>query len=116
MGRPRTSAKILELRGAFKKNPARRRYEMIRSPPLNTEPDSTWPPALQEAWTRIVESAPDGVLKQMDRQTVRIAAQLEALLDRYEIDDPMYSRLERALWRYRLHLGLTPLARMRFVR
>jgi len=116
MGRPRTSAKILELRGAFKKNPARRRYDLIRSPPLCTDPDPAWPQELQAAWTRICESAPDGVLRQMDKQAVRTAAQLEVLLDRHEIDDPMHARLDRALWKYRLHLGLTPLARTRFVR
>lgn len=116
MGRPRTSAKVLELKGAFKKNPARRRYEGLRSPPLCPDPEPSWPLELQEAWRCIVSSAPEGVLRKSDTITVRVAAQLQVLLDRYEIDDPMYHRLDNAMWKYRKCLGLTPLARMRFIR
>lgn len=113
MGRPRTSAKVLELSGAFDKNPARRRFPGIYSPPLNPEPDASWPIELQDAWTRIVSSVPEGGLRRMDRLTVRTAAQLEVLLDKTDIDDPLYERLDRAMWRYRKHLGLTPLYRAR---
>ncbi len=115
MGRPRTSAKILELRGAYKKNPQRRRYEALRSPPICTDPDPTWSPAMCEAWRCIVDSAPEGILRESDFYAVRTAAQLQVLLDRYDIDDPMYARLDRAMWRYRTCLGLTPLARLRFI-
>lgn len=113
MARPRTSAKVLELRGSYKKNPARRRYPGINSSALNREPDPSWPPKLQEAWTRIVESVPEGGLRRMDAINVRIAAQLQVLMDRYDIDDPMYERLDKAMWRYRRHFGLTPLYRAR---
>lgn len=113
MGRPRTSAKVLELSGAFDKNPARRRYPGFTSPPLNREPDASWPLKLQEAWTRIVDSVPEGGLRQMDRITVKNAAQLQVLLDKTDMGSPLYDKLDKAMWRYRRHLGLTPLDRRR---
>jgi len=113
MARPRKSAVVLELSGAFDKNPQRRRYPGFDSPPLNREPDPSWPLELQKAWTRIVDSVPEGGLRQMDRITVRIAAQLEVLLDKTDMYDPLHDKLDKAMWRYRRALGLTPMYRAR---
>lgn len=113
MARPRKSSLVLELSGAFDKNPARRRYPGLNSPPMCTEPDPSWSRELQEAFTSIAESVPEGGLRQMDRITVRNAAQLQVLLDKTDMDGPLYDRLDKAMWRYRKHLGLTPMYRAR---
>lgn len=75
MARNRTPSNILELRGAFDKNPQRRREE----PKVDSEPGQ--PPehfddARCATWAEIVDMAPEGVLTKADRIAVEMLADL----------------------------------------
>ncbi len=78
MGRPRKPTEILELAGAFKKNPARRREGEPTSPPLDGGPPEYFSDGEQAAWVDLVTAVPDGVLLQSDSLIVEISARLLA--------------------------------------
>jgi phage terminase small subunit len=76
MARPRTPTKVLEARGAFKKDPQRKREgEPVVKNPLGAPPDG-----LDEmevaAWHEIARYVPLGVLTEADRFDVEMAARL----------------------------------------
>lgn len=77
MPRPRTPTPILELRGAFDKNPNRRRPSEPKPEPLGDPPDHLHDQARQ-AWVEIVSVSPAGVLGSMDRPLLEIASNLLA--------------------------------------
>ena len=62
MGRKRKPTAVLEMSGAFKKNPDRRRNEPESTGPLGSPPESFSKPEV-EAWRVLVERAPTGVLR-----------------------------------------------------
>ena len=77
MARPRTATNILEARGAFKANPARKRP----SEPKVKEPFPTRPPArlaaeVRATWREIVKAVPAGVLTAADAIVVEMVAEL----------------------------------------
>ncbi len=113
MARPRTSAKILELRGSFKRNPQRRRYERPRGQPLNPDPDSSWSAPLKRMWRELIADAPEGMYEQSDRGALRVYAQLLVLQDEAEPGSRMWIRLINTALKYHNHLGLTPRSRER---
>ena len=80
MARPRISTSVLELRGAFKKNPSRVRER--ENEPVVTEPIGAAPPHFsdkeRQAWDLVVRIAPQGVLTQADRIGVELLAYLVA--------------------------------------
>jgi len=115
MARPRTDAKILELRGAFDRNPQRRRHEPPRGAPLDPEPDPSWRAPLKRAWRELVATAPEGLYEQSDRGALRILAQLYVLMDEAKPGSPTWIRLTNAALKYHNHLGLTPKARERLL-
>ena len=108
-GRPRTPSNILQLRGAFKKDPKRGR-ERENEP----EPKAGIGPAPAHfhedevlAWDYLVGIAPIGVLGDSDRAYLEIAAELFALKRRIGIeamDSAKLNRLETMLSK----LGLNP--------
>jgi hypothetical protein len=64
MARPNKPTALLELNGAFKKDPARRRareHEPKPSGPLG-EPPASFPPNQKQAWLELSSQAPPGVL------------------------------------------------------
>ena len=79
MARPRTATKILELKGAFKVNPERKR-------PAEPEGRAGFParaPAgltkfQKQAWAEIVKAVPDGVLTGSDLPAVKMVVSLYA--------------------------------------
>lgn len=78
MGRHRTPTKLLELRGAFKHDPKRaseRAGEPQPSGPLG-EPPAYFTEELAAIWRELSALAPAGVLTNMDRWLVELAAQL----------------------------------------
>lgn len=78
MARPRTPTNLLDARGAFKRNPQRRRDgEPVVREPLGAPPVSLAGAALV-AWNEIVMTAPIGVLTEADRLAVEMAAHLLA--------------------------------------
>lgn len=86
MARPRTPTKILDARGAFDKNPNRRRdgepevKESIGAPPEELSEGEL------KAWKMIVSRAPMGVLTSADWPSVWMAARIWAGF----ISDPDY--------------------------
>lgn len=79
MARNRTPSNILELRGAFEKNPQRRREEPKVDKELGPPPEH-FGEARRAAWAEIVSHAPEGVLTRADRIAVEM---LSDLLTRY---------------------------------
>jgi len=77
MGRNRTPSNILELRGAFDKNPQRRREEPTVEKTLGDPPEH-FDEARRATWAEIVEQAPEGVLTKADRIAVEMLADLLA--------------------------------------
>ena len=82
MSRPRTPTNILELRGAFKKDPQRRKLRANEPKPetaIGLPPDRL---DVQDraAWDEIVSHCCPGVLTGSDRLTVELAARLLAEL------------------------------------
>ena len=78
MGRPRTPTNVLEARGAFRRNPQRRRdgQPEVREP-LGSPPESLSGASLV-AWNEITRTAPIGVLTEADRLAVEACAHLVA--------------------------------------
>ena len=79
MGRNRTPTNVLELRGAFKKNPQRRREDPEVEGDLGDAP-AHFDEARVLAWQEIVGMAPVGVLTKADRIAIEM---LSDLLVRY---------------------------------
>lgn len=77
-GRPRTPAKILELRGAFRRNPQRRRTDADGAGPFCTDPPAHMPQAVVPAWRFLVARLPKVALSSSDELAVEIAATLTA--------------------------------------
>lgn len=77
MSRPRTPTNVLELRGAFDKNPQRRREEPKVEPGLG-DPPAHFGDDRRAAWLEIEEMAPAGVLSRSDRLAAEMLADLLA--------------------------------------
>jgi len=80
MPRPRKPTALLELSGAFKKHPERRKQrlgEPIASGEIGAEVENL-PKLASVCWRRIVELAPKGVLKNCDEGFVELTARLWA--------------------------------------
>lgn len=75
MGRMRIPSNILELRGAFDKNPQRRRQEPQVDAELGPPPDH-FDDARRAAWAEVVDMAPEGVLTKADRIAIEMLADL----------------------------------------
>jgi hypothetical protein len=78
MARPRKPTRLLELKGAFKKDPARGRArgrEPVPSGPLG-DPPAHFDRKHKACWLEIQHIAPDGVLAISDRFIVEIAVDL----------------------------------------
>ena len=105
MARPRTPTNVLDARGAFKKNPQRRRQDAEPSGQLGAAPAHLECEALQ-AWEEIKRSAPRDVLTESDRLALEVAAQLLAQFrtDPVEFPAAKLVRLEALLGKF----GMTP--------
>lgn len=110
-GRPRTPTAVLDARGAFKKDPQRRRDgEPVVREPLGAMPDN-FDEGQARAWTEITETAPLGVLTEADRLAVEFAATLlaEFRQDRYGFPATKHGTLLKLLGQF----GMTPSERSR---
>lgn len=106
----RVPTKVLELRGAFKKNPQRTRKEIPGLQELGNPPDHL-DDASRAVWIELVESSPAGVLTASDRQALEICS---VLLAQFRADPAGFiparlAQLGRAL----SVLGRTPVDRSR---
>jgi hypothetical protein len=75
MGRPRKPSKLLELTGAYKKDPKRRRAEPVAAGVLGEAP-GYFSGGLREIWQELEAAAPAGVLTNADRWLVELACAL----------------------------------------
>src|SRR5688500_7527160 len=78
MGRPRKPSNVLELKGAFRKDPQRRRTGVKAPAGVVGDPPERFDEHQRTAWTDIVRDAPPGVLKASDRASVELLATLIA--------------------------------------
>jgi hypothetical protein len=105
-GRPRTPAKILELKGAWRKDPQRRREPVQGAGAFDSQPPSHLPQECVRAWHHIVAQVPPGVLTASDATSIEIMARLQASIwmsgDRDDIKE---------LFRWLGQYGLTAAAR-----
>lgn len=106
MARPRTPAKILELRGAFAQNPQRRREDSEGSAPFEAEPPTHLPQECVPAWRWIVSRLPLITLYSCDEIAVECAART---LAGYWLTRDLNHLKELRQWL--TQLGMTPQAR-----
>lgn len=104
MARPRKPTAALELNGAFRKNPQRKRQDPATSGPLG-EPPATLPEIFHATWFEIASEAPLDVLRVRDRKLVELVARLTyQLRNDPEIPVGKLALLMQCLSR----LGMTP--------
>lgn len=109
MARPRTPTNVLELRGAFDKDPQRRREDPRVDAGLG-DPPAYFDDGECAIWAEIAESAPEGVLSKSDRLCVEM---LVPLIVRLRNREPMKAA-ERAFMLSTLtRMGCTPADRSR---
>ena len=105
MARPRKPTNVLELTGAFKKDPQRRREDAEPVGEL-TAPPAHINGAVLHAWKEIAKYAPRDVLTNSDRLSLELAANLLAQFRNDPLDFPAAKlvRLEAMLGKF----GMTP--------
>ena len=104
----RVPTNILELRGAFKKDPQRRKLranEPVGIPGLG-EPPERLGDAEKAAWGEIASTCAQGVLTQADRLAVEVAARLLAEL--WETGQKFHNAKLRVLRSMLMSFGMTP--------
>lgn len=106
MARPRTPAKILQLRGAYKKNPGRKRADAEGTGPFELDPPAHLPQNVVPAWRWIVSRLPKVALYNCDEVAVEAAARCLAIVWATNSLDYM-----KELRQYLGLLGMTPAAR-----
>ena len=112
MSRPRTPSNVLELKGAFDKNPQRRREDPKVEPGLG-DPPGYFDDEERAIWSEIAATAPEGVLARSDRLCVEM---LIPLIVRLRNREPMKAA-ERAFMLSTLtRIGCTPADRSRVAR
>jgi hypothetical protein len=112
MSRPRTPSNVLELKGAFDKNPQRRREDPKVEPGLG-DPPGYFDDEERTIWEEIAATAPEGVLARSDRLCVEM---LIPLIVRLRNREPMKAA-ERAFMLSTLtRIGCTPADRSRVAR
>lgn len=78
MARPRTPSNILELRGAFKKDPQRTRVDAAGAAAFERDPPAHLTADAVPAWRYLVDRLPKVALSSSDEIGVEIAAKLLA--------------------------------------
>jgi len=108
MARPRTSAAVLELKGAFKKDPQRAREDAKVNKPIGEPPKSLSPFQLK-IWKEIVGKIPAGIAGDADESIVEMVVILFAEFreNAKEFTAAKYGILHRLL----SDLGMTPQGR-----
>lgn len=105
MARPRKPTNVLELNGAFKKDPQRARKDAEPAGELTGAPPHI-NGAVLHAWNEITRYAPRDVLTESDRLSIELAANLLAQFreDPIEFTAAKLVRLEALLGKF----GMTP--------
>jgi phage terminase small subunit len=121
MARPRQPAQILELRGAYKAHPERRRQDAEGAGEFNREPPEHLRPDVARAWRYVVSRLPLIALTSSDEVCVEQAARV--LSNLWAMEQRMgdlcgslseFKALNDALARWLGLLGMTPASRANF--
>lgn len=105
-GRPRQSTKLLELKGAFKKNPARARERAqegrddrgVGDPPAEfLNPHSPTSIAQLAIWNRLLEEAPPGCIMRRHRTDLTNACRLQYQMEHGKATPAMHQMMHRYL-------------------
>ena len=106
MSRPRTATSILDARGAFAKNPNRKRTEPKCKSPFPVKAPGHLTPIQVKWWHKIKKAVPEGVLGGADIFAVELAAVLwsEFVVDPKEMNNGRIAQMRAALG----VLGLSP--------
>lgn len=111
MPKPRTPSAVLEARGAFDKDPARRRDDFAAGE-FEPTPPTYFKQHQKDAWNEIVAALPATVLQATDRMAVELAARLIAQFRK--LPDSQVTSAQVAQIRTALAvLGMTPADRSR---
>lgn len=111
MPKPRTPSTVLEARGAFDKDPGRRR-EDFEAGAFDPTPPKYFKIKQKEVWNEIVGVLPAAVLQATDRMAVELAARLIAQFRAApdsEVTSSQVAQIRTAL----AVLGMTPADRSR---
>lgn len=111
MPKPRTPSAVLEARGAFDKDPARRRDD-FEAGAFDPTPPTYFKVHQKAVWSEIVAALPASVLQATDRMAVELAARLIAhfrKLPDTEVTSAQVAQIRTAL----AVLGMTPADRSR---
>lgn len=76
MARPRTPSNILEMKGAFRKDPQRRRQDLDGVGTFNPMPPSDLPQELVSSWQHVVKQINPAVLTASDYSSIECMARL----------------------------------------
>lgn len=112
MGRPRKPSNVLELSGAFKQHPSRRRTG-VKAPDRSIgAPPEHFDDHQRAAWAELVRDAPPGVLKASDQVALALAASLMAEFRQapYAFTAAKHSNLLKLLQQF----AMTPSSRENF--
>jgi hypothetical protein len=112
MGRLRKPSNVLELNGAFKQHPSRRRKAVRPPDRVVGDPPEHFDEYQVQAWTEIVRDAPSGVLKASDRQSVELLATLIA--EFRQAPYAMNAAKHGATLKLLTHFAMTPSSRENF--
>jgi hypothetical protein len=107
-GRPPTPAKVLEMRGAFKKHPERRREDLDGVGPFDSTPPTHLDQALVPYWREVVQQINPIVLTASDSMSIEVMA---GLLQQWRVmkDKAIATELRQWFAQY----GLTAVGRAR---
>lgn len=106
MPAPRKPTTLLQLVGAFDKNPQRARVDPV-SAPLKLAPPRPKPITFAQAWNLIAKSCPEGVLAERDRIWLELAAALFVEYRNHGIAELHPAKLSR-LTSMLASLGMSP--------
>lgn len=109
MARPRTPTALLELKGAFIKDPQRARPNEPKTNGPVGDPPVSFDAELTALWHELVEMVPAGVLARSDRWTVEVACRIMLQLRKDDFKASELAILQSCLSR----MGLTPADRSR---
>jgi hypothetical protein len=116
MPRPRTPTKVLELRGAYRKNPKRaldRANEPRPTSPIGDPPAEFLNEFSQTAkrhlriWYELIAQDPGGVLTGSDRIILQSACRIQAAIEQGDRSPAMFGQLKGHL----SEMGMTPAGR-----
>jgi hypothetical protein len=111
MARPRTPAKVLELRGSFRAHPERKREDAPGAGPWSAEPPEHLTGSEIAAWREVVESLPKVALTATERLGVAQMARLWAALKTTHPASPDFKKLDDSFRQWAVQMGMTLQAR-----